>query len=67
MSDGYYEMDDVTIQASESKEQLRDQNDKYSASEHSGVKVTRTTEVTVTEAQPGTGRNGVYPWFPADA
>lgn len=66
MSDPYYMMDDVTIKASESEEQLRKQHE-YSSNEHTGVRVTRTTEVVVTEAQPGVVRSDVHPWSPADA
>lgn len=68
MSDGYYEMDDVTIKASESEEQLRKQHE-YSSGEHGGVRVTRTTEITVSEVRSGVpARNGgIHPWSPADA
>lgn len=67
MSDGYFEMDDVTIKASESEEQLRKQHE-YSSGEHAGVRVTRTTEITISEARTGLpDRNGVHPWSPADA
>lgn len=66
MSDGYYEMDDVTIKASESEEQLRKQHDD-SYAEQAGVRVTRTTEITVsTNAQLGNVRSGIHLWSPAE-
>ncbi|KAJ4397790.1 hypothetical protein N0V93_002027 [Gnomoniopsis smithogilvyi] len=67
MSDPYYEMDDVTIKACDSEEHLRKQHEYPTSEQHAGVRVTRTTEVVVTEAQPGIVRNGVHPWSPADA
>lgn len=67
LSNSYYEMDDVTIKASESKEQLRKQPE-HSSSDHDGIHVTRTTEIGVSNTPPGLlPRSGIHPWSSADA